>query len=1037
MKLFSCLLLLVLSLVPLCARAQSTSATISGGITDAAGNFIQGAIVEIADDETGILYSARTNNSGMYTVPVLPPGHYHVQVSKQGFKTIIKPDVVLNVQSAVALNFTLPIGSTSQSITVEAGSSLLNTTDASVSTVIDRKFVENIPLNGRSFQDLIAMTPGVVTQSPQAQSSLAFGGDFSVNGQRTESNYYSVDGVSANTGAGNGYGGPQAGLSGSLAASTALGTTQSLLSVDALQEFRVQSSTYSAEFGRSPGGQFALSTRSGSKAFHGSVFDYLRNDFFDANDWFNDHYQKPISALRQNDFGGTAGGPIVIPRIYNGKDRSFFFVSYEGLRLTLPQAATIQYVPDVFMRQQAVASIQPILNTFPIANGIDYGSAANPSLAQFIAPYSSPSRIDSVSTRIDHNFSPRLAIFFRFGDTPSTTASRTLAAVTETTINTSTYTLGVTSHFSPVLDNEFHLGYARADSSAVGSLDAFGGATPINLAEATGVGGYRSPQEAIILSFAGGYSNLTLANGSNKDRQWNLVDNVSLSLGHHQLKIGADYRRIKSPRSTPTPVVEGIFSNPQSVLTNQVSTLILVKYLSSTPIFNEFAAFIQDEWHISPKLNLSTGLRWEVDPPPSEAQGNLPYTLLGSLSDPASLTLAPKGTPLWKTTWYNFAPRLGVAWTAHATPGWETILRTGGGVFFDTDNQLAINGFSGLGFFAESVSAGSPLPVTSTQLNFTPSTVPPYTSSSIYAFPDHLQLPYTLEWNASLQQALGIEQAVTITYVGSNGRRLIQTQESSLHSLNPNLGTVFYVPAGITSNYQALQLQYQRSVKRGLQTITSYTWSHSSDFGSTAAALPTQRADSDFDIRNNFTAGLSWDLPHFSSRKIPEILFNHWSVDGRVMARGGFPVTLNGNLLTDAGTGSYYYGGLNLVPNTPLYLRGSQYPGGRAINKAAFTPPPGSSVGNAPRNLVRGFGEFQTNMAVRREFTFGDKARLQFRAETFNTLNHPNFGYVDPIYTDTTFGQATKMLNASLGTVASQYQQGGPRSMQFALKLLF
>jgi Carboxypeptidase regulatory-like domain len=204
MKPFSCLLLLlVLCLVAPCVLSQSTSATISGGITDPTGNFITGASVLIVNDETGILYSVRSNSSGMYFVPILPPGHYHLQISKQGFKTIIKPDVVLNVQSAVALNFVLPIGATSQSITVEAGSSLLNTTDATVSTVIDRKFVENIPLNGRSFQDLISMTPGVVTQSPQTQyQAPGQNGDFSVNGQRTESNNYSVDGVSGNISAG-------------------------------------------------------------------------------------------------------------------------------------------------------------------------------------------------------------------------------------------------------------------------------------------------------------------------------------------------------------------------------------------------------------------------------------------------------------------------------------------------------------------------------------------------------------------------------------------------------------------------------------------------------------------------------------------------------------------------------------------------------------------------------------------------------------------------------------------------------------------
>ncbi|MEO8735515.1 MAG: carboxypeptidase-like regulatory domain-containing protein, partial [Edaphobacter sp.] len=182
-------LLLAMCLYPSLALSQSTSATISGGVTDPSGGLILGADVEIANDATGVVYPARTNTSGMYLVPILPPGHYHVQVSKPGFKTIIKADVVLNVESAVALNFTLPVGATSESVTVDAGSTTMNTTDASVSTVIDRKFVANIPLNGRSFQDLISMTPGVVTQSPQNTSAtVGTGGDFSVNGQRTESN---------------------------------------------------------------------------------------------------------------------------------------------------------------------------------------------------------------------------------------------------------------------------------------------------------------------------------------------------------------------------------------------------------------------------------------------------------------------------------------------------------------------------------------------------------------------------------------------------------------------------------------------------------------------------------------------------------------------------------------------------------------------------------------------------------------------------------------------------------------------------------
>src|SRR5215469_9358371 len=183
------------------AFAQSTNATISGGVTDSLGNFVVNADVQIANDATGVVYSATTNGSGMYLIPILPPGHYHVQVSKPGFRTIIKADVVLNVQSALALNFTLPVGATSVSVTVDASSPAVNTADASVSTVVDKKFVENIPLNGRSFQDLISMTPGIVTQSPQSQGTTqlpGYNGDFSVNGQRSESNYYTVDGVSGN-----------------------------------------------------------------------------------------------------------------------------------------------------------------------------------------------------------------------------------------------------------------------------------------------------------------------------------------------------------------------------------------------------------------------------------------------------------------------------------------------------------------------------------------------------------------------------------------------------------------------------------------------------------------------------------------------------------------------------------------------------------------------------------------------------------------------------------------------------------------------
>ena len=288
---------------------------------------------------TGVLYSSATNQAGIYTTTILPPGQYRVQVSKIGFKTLIKPGITLNVQSAVSLNFTLPLGAASETVTVDAGATQINTTDGSVSTVIDRKFVENMPLNGRSFQELLTLAPGVsqVALSAGSGNGVGYSGDIVVNGQRAESNYFTVDGVSANVGAQSG-GGQGAGVSGNLPSFTALGTTQGIVSVDAFDQFRSNTSTYSAEYGRSPGGQFAFSTRnSEANTLHGGIYDYLRNDALDANNWFNDYYSYPKGKEKQNDFGGTLGGPIRVPEIYDGKNRTFTSLLMKGSVSTVPK----------------------------------------------------------------------------------------------------------------------------------------------------------------------------------------------------------------------------------------------------------------------------------------------------------------------------------------------------------------------------------------------------------------------------------------------------------------------------------------------------------------------------------------------------------------------------------------------------------------------------------------------------------------------------------------------------------------------------
>ena len=328
--------------------------------------------------------------------------------------------------------------------------------------------------------------------------------------------------------------------------------------------------------------------------------------------------------------------------------------------------------------------------------------------------------------------------------------------------------------------------------------------------------------------------------------------------------------------------------------------------------------------------------------------------------------------------------------------------------------------------------------MTASQLDFSTNATAPYIDSYVFAFPRHLQLPYTLQWSTSVEQQLGANQSFTISYVASAGRRLLQDERHDVSSLNPDFGDVDYVPAGITSNYQSLQLKFQRSISHGLQALVSDVWSHSLDFGSNNASYSLTYGNSDFDVRNNLQAGLVWNMPSYQRKPLLRALTSNWSTDNRLMARTAFPLTLQGNLISDPITGEQYYGNLNLVANTPVYLYGPQYPGGKSINPAAFAyPTDPSSLGDAPRNFVRGFGEVQWNTALRRDFHIHDQLTAQFRAEAFNVLNHPNFGYVDPTLSDAQFGRATMMLNQSLGAMSPLYQQGGPRSMQFALKLMF
>lgn len=1032
--------------------AQSTDATISGIVADPSGKAIPDAEIEILNEGTNARYGARTNNLGIYTVSILPPGQYRIQVSKAGFKTLIKPGILLYVQSAVVINFALPVGAVSESITIEAGASEINTTDGSVSTVIDRNFVEIMPLNGRSFQDLLTLSPGVsqVANSAGVGYGVGYSSDIVVNGQRTEANYYTVDGVSANTGAMPNPFGEGAGVSGSVPGLTALGTTQSLTSIDSLQEFRSTTSTYSAEYGRTPGGQFSFSTRSGTDALHGSLYDFFRNDALDANNWFNDFYSYPKGKERQNDFGATLGGPILVPGLYNGKGRSFFFFSYEGLRLTSPQAATPVEVPDDTLRQQAPSAIQPLLNAFPVANGGSDGN--NDGFAYYIESVSYPSSLDNTSIRLDHRIGEKLSIFGRYADSPSDSTVYSLALKQASSFSNRNLTLGATYSVTSNQANEFRLNFTRNLGQSVEASTSLGGAAPLGLNSLPGPNGGPFPESnselAAIFTFAN-FTNFSLSSLPANQRQWNATDTHNWVIGAHSLKAGVDWRRLQTSLPSWNPLEEIAFSDENEVLANAPSFAEVQMWGTSKdqPVYENLSSFLEDEWKITPGLALSLGVRWDINPAPSNPDGPNPYTV-DQITDIATTRLAPQGTPLWKTDWLGVAPRIGAAYQLHPGSRRNTVFRAGFGIFYDPGNTTGSLGFQGIGFISVQQVSSPSYPLTSDQLTLPPPSVAtPYggdnSSTTVIGYDPNLKLPYSLQYNFAIEQALSRHESLTLGYVGSGARRLLTTfnaYPAAIGNANFGANTVLALIQGrASSSYNSFQARYQRDLSKGLQALVSYTWAHSIDNASSNFNIYyLLRASSDFDIRHNLQAAVTYLTPRAALLGRMGAALADWGLDFRLQARTALPVDIIGTQELNPNTGEYIQYQPDRVPGQPLYLYAHSYPGGKVINYDAFEVAADGVQGNLPRNAARAFGALQLDTALRRDFPIRERLHLQFRAEAFNIFNHPMFGpvYNYLFYGSSYFGHAYSTLN-SQGTLNSLYQTGGPRSLQLSLKVSF
>ena len=1038
-------LFLLLSLTPL-LRAQSTNASLTGRITDPSKALIADAKIAAISAGTNVHYETTTNASGEYYLANLPPSPYRLEIEKPGFKKLIKPDVVLHVQDALEIDFEMTLGAASETVTVEAGAPLVNTESATVSTVVNRTFAENLPLNGRSFQTLIMLTPGVVVTAAAFDDQ----GQFSVNGQRADANYFTVDGVSANFGV-SGYFPMVQTAGGGLPALSASGGTNSLVSVDAMQEFRIQTSSFAPEFGRTPGGQISIVTRSGTNNFHGSLSEYFRNSVLDADDWFANFngLQKP--AERSNDFGGVLGGPV-------RKDKTFFFFSYEGLRVRQP--STLQTaVPDAQSRQQAPAAMRPYLNAYPIANG----PALPGGLAQFNASYSNPSSLDASSIRVDHAINSKLNLFGRYNYSPSSSGYRAppisralvLSLTNSLASSVQTGTIGLTELITPGISNEVRANYSNHRIDSTFAQDNFGGAVPLP-DSAIFPPGQSSANGVFGLNIIGAGQINPGKGGTDEQRQINFVDNLSVTKSGHQLKFGVDYRWL-APFSSPFSYRQyvqfsGLTDAPGGALSGTAALAATYNDQANALLSQNFSLYGQDTWKVTPRLTVTYGLRWDVNPPlKGKNRANYPFTVTG-LNNPAAIALAPRGTRLYDTTYGNVAPRLGLAWQLGGGPNWGAVLRAGFGIFYDL-GQGSLGGVSSyFPYLATKTISPTPVPFPLSAQDAAPpaSSVSPPVSIILVADP-HLKLPRSYQWNVALEQSMGRSQSLSVTYIGAIGRDLLRV--TNLFNLNPNFSFVNVTDNSATSDYHALQLKFQRRLSHGLQGLASYTFSHSIDISSTdafatylstpgAVASPNlDRGNSDFDIRHSFSGGVTYDLPYRGSDKVAGAILGGWSLDGFVLARSAPPVNLVGAMSFAAGTIFYLRPSLN--PGVPLELEGGGYPGGKIFNSAAFAAPPAGLQGNFGRNVLRGFDATQADVGLQRQFRLTEKAGLRFRAEFFNILNHSNFGNPNSDLTSPLFGRSTQTLASSLGSGGQNggfnplYQIGGPRSIQLALKIQF
>ncbi len=959
-----CGVLLVCTFFPAILPAQVDHSVLNGTVTDPAGARIPGVEVKAVETTTGLERETRTSARGVYVLDGLPIGKYLLIFSKPGFSEMRVERVDQAVGQTRTLNAELHLNSAAGSATVVEPLVRLDTSSVAVGAPIAQTELRELPLNGRNWSSLTALSPGAIDTGSSDQRTIRFAG------HGLDDNNFLFDGVDA---------------------SGVLNQAQKeyvrlAIPLDSIAQFQVQSQNFYADIGMTAGGQISVASPSGTNAWHGSLFDFFRNNALDARSPFDGSSPDPFLL---NQFGASLGGPIA-------QNKTFFFADYEGLRQRLGQTQ-IGLVPSPAFRTQASTSL---VSAYPEGTS----PTSNPQVWNYVAGANQVDNEDSGMLRLDHHFSERTTAFLRYSADEAAygipTGALNVLATTDTKLKNGVVELFHV--FSPALVNEARFGINQ-DIYHTANL------SPVPL--------------AITVS---DLSNLTAGSTTDGDgTTFSYVDDLTLVKGRHVVKLGVEIRRINmnqgnSPSGTLT--YESLSNFAANDLDSATYTALLpLKRLRKT----QYYAYVEDEYKVTDRITLNLGLRYSFFNVFHETNNRaipFDFATCGGYCANTSTFTHPR--------YDDFDPRLGVAWSLG-----KTILRAGGGLYHDDgqedDQNLPIsNDVQRYTLSAVSL-PGLSYPLTP----FLQDTAGIVTPRDLFRNRKDM---YVAAWTASIQRSLPLSVAGTITYFGNKGTDILTTTD--VNTINPLTGKQPYPQFGVVSwrgndsnsTFHALQFNARRAFQKGWLVSANYMWSHSinddgigggeSDTPQNVFCRACEKASSDFDVRQVFNVSAVYQLPL------------GLQISGIGTARTGLPVNVVLNRANSALPDQFSVSGSerpDLVPGVSLIPPGGQTPEDW-INAAAFAAPAAGTFGNAGRNLVRGPGLWQADMALSKTFALAERVRLQCRAEAFNLFNRAQYGQPQAsLSSPLSFGAITTPVNS--GATGS----GTPRQFQLALRLSF